>query len=191
MQLQTILAELDIQDVSILTPSEEGMQRPPVAAGQADSNVSILTPSEEGMQRLGAGPASDKESVSILTPSEEGMQRRLRGRQNRRLKFQSSPLPKKGCNGGRIQEPPASSHCSRCANLLPVQPFAAIFPPLLSSLHHLLTLKPLEKRMLLAELLLREPRAQPVSTPGSRFSSIGMINRMAIGQVIFNTWKTI
>ena len=54
-----------------------------------------------------------------------------------------------------------------------------------------LALKPLDKGISLDELILREPRAQPVSTPGSRFSSIGMINRMAIGQVIFNTWKTI
>ena len=60
--------------------------------------VSILIPPEEGMQPAKVEVQLDFSVVSILIPPEEGMQRLTTKMFCRTLLFQSSSLPKKGCN---------------------------------------------------------------------------------------------
>ena len=61
--------------------------------------VSILSPSEEGLQRHSHNLAARQERVSILSPSEEGLQRTKRWiNDNVSAAFQSSVPPKRDCN---------------------------------------------------------------------------------------------
>ncbi len=110
-----------LSKVSILIPSEEGMQRSHIyivasSAGFQSSSpprkgcnyiaticmivyyVSILIPSEEGMQLAVKVVTIQIIQVSILIPSEEGMQRHFYGYFGYFAKFQSSSPPRKGCN---------------------------------------------------------------------------------------------
>ena len=111
-----------VKTVSILIPPEEGMQQPHISRCCSNCSVSILIPPEEGMQRASPTLYLLSISVSILIPPEEGMQpsaattipppygsfnphpSRRRDATYTRWPilisdmFQSSSLPKKGCN---------------------------------------------------------------------------------------------
>ena len=63
--------------------------------------VSILSPSEEGLQPAHQPLAVGGEIVSILSPSEEGLQRVTRRHLPTGKRFQSSVPPKRDCNGRR------------------------------------------------------------------------------------------
>ena len=127
--------------VSILSPSEEGLQHVEPAARPSPEPVSILSPSEEGLQRdgrprlhgpLGFNPQSLRRGtatvVSAIGSSREGL-------------FQSSVPPKRDCNtgsgmsgsaGGRFQSsvPPKRDCNCRSAFALALEPrFQSSVPP--------------------------------------------------------------
>ena len=84
--------------VSILTGSEEPVQRRSVSRMYELIRVSILTGSEEPVQRLKHVPEVHGFRVSILTGSEEPVQPRLGLTSPFGEPFQSSPAPKSRCN---------------------------------------------------------------------------------------------
>ncbi len=100
-------AEFDEQqaatlNVSILTRPEDRVQRVGfVQLGGDGMEVSILTRPEDRVQPPQHDQVRDDQSVSILTRPEDRVQLRytFTGRKIH-VRFQSSPGPKTGCNGG-------------------------------------------------------------------------------------------
>ena len=96
---QPLALNLQIRPVSILTPSEKGVQhRGPGAGGRVD-DVSILTPSEKGVQRASSG------ILPMLITGFNPHPLRKGGATSDNFgvgtdvrPFQSSPPPKRGCN---------------------------------------------------------------------------------------------
>ena len=84
--------------VSILTRSEERVQRRLCRHLYSSIQVSILTRSEERVQPWAFRAPYTQRRVSILTRSEERVQ--LEGKEFKFIEteFQSSPAPKSGCN---------------------------------------------------------------------------------------------
>ena len=84
--------------VSILTGSEEPVQRYEVNTWTNPNAVSILTGSEEPVQLADKGFLRERTVVSILTGSEEPVQQYWRAHRALACQFQSSPAPKSRCN---------------------------------------------------------------------------------------------
>jgi len=98
VQLDYTDVPIDDRPVSILTRPEGRVQLDTLVAKVAGKAVSILTRPEGRVQPPAAVPAASAAEVSILTRPEGRVQQRLATGSLVQVRFQSSPVPKDGCN---------------------------------------------------------------------------------------------